>query len=285
MLQKIINKTLSAIDERFQAENFYLHDFSKISADIKGSDKWSEFQRKILKELNKSPANFLRQKTISFTLHPNQQYLGSKYFFDLINSKEMDDVYFNLLTENNFGNPFNLRVYPRTSPTLVQHIHHLMMIERFFSRKLWSFNKVVEFGGGYGSLARLLSRINYDGEHTICDLEFMTRLQAFYLENLQLPNYSVNWTQNLENLSSENSADTILIATWSYSETDLMLREKLLPIIMSYENIFLTFQKEFSQIDNLNYFRSLMEKHKNILIFESDIYPQNYYFIKRKKLG
>ncbi|MDB0015533.1 hypothetical protein N9E40_04455 [Amylibacter sp.] len=281
MLNKIINRFLTRIENHYQLNNASLKSYAKIQMQINGNDKWSEFQKKIKLEFNQNPDGFLREKTISFTLHPNQQLLGARYYSDLIKNKKFSEVYASLLSEDNFGNPYNLRVYPRTSPTLVQHIHHLVMIENFFGRKIFEFDSVTEFGGGYGSLARLLSRLNYSGEHTICDLEFMSKLQEFYLQNLNLKKHKVDWISDINQINMKPSEDHLFIATWSFSETPFTFREQMIKKLLSFENIFLTFQEKFAELDNLKYFEDLACTNDNISIKKCRVYPGNYFFIKR----
>ena len=47
------------------------------------NNEWQEFKNNIVSELNDHPSDFLRQPTISKTIHPNQQKIAQKYLHEL----------------------------------------------------------------------------------------------------------------------------------------------------------------------------------------------------------
>jgi hypothetical protein len=275
---------MSFLEEREQLSlDFGVEELGALaSLEIPVTDQWSVYQQKIQEEAIAHPSSFLRQGITSFTLHPNQQALGARYLSAVTKCQEFYDNYSNLLNEDNFGNPFCLREYPRSSPLLVQHIHHLIMIQRAFGKPINDFGCVVEFGGGYGSLARLLDKLEYAGKHLIVDLPFMSELQRFYLANI--PRRTLcdrEWFNDLPEAKVSTADNNLLVATWSFSETPLELRDRVKSELKKFGSIFLLFQRKFSDIDNLDYFSDLAIELGGVSIRECELYPGNYYFIRK----
>jgi len=114
-------------------------------------------------------------------------------------------------------------------------IHHLYHITNFLNYKnsvaRSLFNSVVEWGGGYGNMARIIRGINYQCDYTIIDLPHYCALQYIYLSCFFGPS-SVNLVSKnnpkLEgkiNIIPINMLDNIditcdlFISTWALTES------------------------------------------------------------------
>jgi len=69
------------------------------------------------------------------------------------------------------------------SETRIHHLTHLMFAQEVMEVPISTLQTTVEFGGGYGSMASLMRKINPNGTHIIVDLPEMNLVQTFFLNN------------------------------------------------------------------------------------------------------
>jgi len=153
--------------------------------------------------------------------------------------------------------------YPRTSGNMIHYAFHLARFEEITGVDLSGSKSVLEFGGGYGGMCRLLRRLGHSGQYTIFDLPELSALQEFYLSlhNFDLgPDRTTDGRVRcvadlgeLAELGGEESVD-LFIATWSISETPLEFRESFLSWVNA-RNVLIGYQGSFGGIDNAEFFR------------------------------
>lgn len=61
------------------------------------------------------------------------------------------------------------------------HLHHLMRFEQVTGRKIGDFESAVEFGGGYGNMARIVRNIGSCKTYSIVDLLLFSCIQSVFL--------------------------------------------------------------------------------------------------------
>ena len=85
----------------------------------------------------------------------------------------------------------------------------------------------------------------------------------------------------------------MFIANWSMSETPLDFRKKIIFEMNNYENILISFQESFENINNLIYFKNLqldLQSNYNFKLILNNFYKGNiikrekHYFLIGKKL-
>jgi hypothetical protein len=172
------------------------------------------------------------------------------------------------LREARAGHPPPLWCYPSTSGNLLHHAYHVARFEDAVGRRPDEFTRVVEFGGGYGSMCRLFFNLGFRGKYVIFDLPAFSRLQEFYLGAVGLEvgrtvfdQAAVVCTNDLEEvltlMAEQSRDDSIFIATWSMSEARLEDRlpwERAFPACAAF---LIAFQDRFGEMDNQAYFRRL----------------------------
>ena len=63
-------------------------------------------------------------------------------------------------------------------------IHHLYILMNYINKKKFeNIESIVEWGGGYGSLARIIQKFKPQVKYTIIDLPIMSKIQSWYLKN------------------------------------------------------------------------------------------------------
>ncbi len=241
---------------------------------------WNKITQEITKQLESDDSNFLRNDYVKNALHPDQ------YFYSWMFFKELRKTY----SEKNLqkyckdialGNPLKDMILKDSSPTSLKHYYLLNKLQKDLEINLNNIDFVTEFGGGYGSMCRIafnnlkLSKVKW----SIIDLPIMVELQKAYLKQSLT-------TEKLENITFVNSFKKItpknkslFIATWSLSETPIVLRSSLEEWLNEFSYLFIAFQKNYNGISNLEYFEQLKTKLHNhdVEIYKNKSYPGHYY--------
>ena len=140
-----------------------------------------------------------------------------------------------------------------TSGNLIHHSYHLLRFAEVTGVEVSAFNQVVEIGGGYGSMCRLISRLfGPDFEAVIFDLPEFSVLQRYFLRMVGVRARTVS---NLRDIPAQNSQTSrLLLATWSLSEMSIADRLPVLDAVGPCNGYLIAFQSEFEEIDNTKFF-------------------------------
>lgn len=241
-----------------------------------GTSSW-ENNRKVIRGdiLNRDINNFLNWEVIQRTMF----YVAPEVEYKKISQSQelLKGVY-----ETKIGNPKPYFLNKKTSGNLVHHAYSLSYFLDITS--LSNINRVVEFGGGYGSMCRLFRNMQYENQYIILDLPEFSALQEFYLGCVD-KNYLNNtiFTDD-ESLVKSECAGTLFIATWSLSEMPLNLREHLLKFL-NFDYCLIAFQSNFDGIDNVKYFDHFRNLYRsiNFKILPIEHLPGHFYLIGARK--
>ncbi len=141
---------------------------------------WAEFEKKIEKYfLNNLAINFLSHPMIKNTMFikPKWHKLQLNYLEKKYSSKKLK----NYLCENKIGHPLICNLKYKTSANSVHHLNHLSLFEDKTKYNLKNIKNIVEWGGGYGNMAKILLRIKPKITYNIIDLPIFIFIQAIYL--------------------------------------------------------------------------------------------------------
>ena len=175
--------------------------------------------------------NFLRESFIQkmFFVHNRLFILNElRYLYRDIKW----NFYKKLLVEDNVGNPVRYFLYPKSSGNKINHVFHLCTLINQFNIDIKKIKNVFEFGGGYGCMARIFSKINKDIKYICFDTFHVNLIQFYYLKYNDL-NVGFSKKNNFF-LTSElkeiqnyhlNNSNYIFIANWSISETPINFRK------------------------------------------------------------
>jgi hypothetical protein len=126
------------------------------------------------------PADFLRHPAIRYQMFVDERVLPHELPF--VRSRIADD---GLLAEDPVGAPPTVPVAGtpvRTSSNTVHQLYHLLRYEEASGRRLRDAGTIVEWGGGFGSLMRLVVRMHGGGPTcVIVDTPVFSALQWLYL--------------------------------------------------------------------------------------------------------
>jgi hypothetical protein len=248
--------------------------------------------------IEKKFSNFLRQSVIQkiFFVH-NRIYILFMLFKIIFNKNKL---YKKLLLEDNVGNPIRYFLYPKSSGNRIREVFHLLNFQDFLKIPLNKIKTILEFGGGYGNMARLFFKINKNINYIIFDTFHVSLLQYYYLRMLKIPvrvNEIKNKTISLNyNISKFNclykKEKKLFIANWSLSETPLKLRKIIFNKIINFDYILISYQVEFENINNHLFFskiaKNLNQKNFIVKIFKISfmnffrLTNNNYYLFAKK---
>jgi len=311
MLSKIIRKTLENLSIFFSnnLNNLKFNDdniYEIINKKIDINEKNLGNLKKTHVTFNNSLYKLIRERKLKKFLR--YAFIQKMFFVHnrLFILKELNELkknkkwfyYKKLLIEDDVGDPVRYFLYPSSSGNKINHVYHLSCLENTLNIELQKIKNIFEFGGGYGCMARIFSNINNKISYKIFDTYIVNCLQYYYLKqnglDVGFENNKFDLINNFEKINDKvDFKNSLFIANWSLSEVPLDLRDNFVSLIGRYENIMISFQESFENIDNLKYFKNLQENLKykyNIKIILNKFYkgnilkPEKHYFLFGKKL-
>jgi hypothetical protein len=198
-----------------------------------------------------------------------------------------------IIKEDEIGNPVKFFLYPYSSGNKIHQAYHLKRFTQMTEIDIKKFTNVIEFGGGYGNMAKMFNKINKNISYTIFDTIEVNLLQYYYLKKsnlnvtLGINKYSkinlLNKILDLKNkvkLLKKNDMN-LLIANWSLSEVPLKFRNELFFIFQKIDYQIISYQKKFEKIDNQNYFEKIniynKKNKRKSQIIKINNKPKNFY--------
>jgi len=152
--------------------------------------------------------------------------------------------------------------FPASSGTLIHHAFHLHTFERATKHDVSQFHTILEFGGGYGGMCRLVHELGFHGKYFIFDLPEFSALQEFYLRANGIPIADMDNGEPgavcfsdfalFEGLNRANPPD-LFVAMWSLSETRFDFRRAVLGV-MRPRDWLIAYQHGFDGLDNASFF-------------------------------
>jgi len=164
------------------------------------------------------------------------------------------------LAEDPAGCPAPYPGSPHTSGTLIHHVYHCHQFQQVAGRSIASFDRICEFGPGYGSVARLAFRHGFKGRYYGYDLPEFQALQRYYLRSVAETRGASDWQYETPNRLPDGDVSSLFLAFWSLSETPAEDREQWVESISSYSHVFLAYQFNFEGVDNRKWFARLAER-------------------------
>ena len=198
-----------------------------------GTYDWELWRRDIKNNFSKNlPIYFLHSHNISKTMvFGSTKYQKNKLL--LIESCFQKEYVKRMLRESFIGFPIISNLKYLSSENTIHQAFHLSSYYNFTNKNLIDSQRIVEWGGGYGCLARIVKKINTKCTYIIMDLPELSVLQYVYLSSIFGQN-EVNFiTKNLEieegkinlissdyfmSLDKEIKTDTF-ISNWALTES------------------------------------------------------------------
>lgn len=205
------------------------------------------------------------------------------------------------MRESTLGHPRPFHLMPSTSGTVIRAAYHLARFEEATGCRIPDARIVVEFGGGYGTLCRLVHRLGFHGTYVVFDLPEGAALQRFYLghqglaiaaADAVLPERGVLTTTDPERLGAllrgRPPGAAAFIAPWSLGESPVELRARVLPAVEDFDAFLIGYKAEFFDIDNRAWFSAwrarLLGHEWHDVPLTHLAKPERYLFGARRKI-
>lgn len=236
--------------------------------------------------LNKDPRFFLTWPVIRQTMFMNYSMIVERELEALKQSYWLKHI-----REDWFGFPLPFLTKINSSANSIHLAYHLHAYEKKTKQTISKMNVILEFGGGYGCLCKLIFRSGFKGTYIIFDFPLFSALQTFYLRKLgysvsNSPNkmstiYCLSSTDDVKKVLRKFDADSksLFIATWSLSESPLTIRNKFVPLLENFNHLLIAYQKNFGSVNNIQYFSKFMastDSHQ-LQQYHLKLIPNSYY--------
>jgi len=239
------------------------------------NDLWAQLHSDIVMHLdsNTNIENFLQWPSIKSTMH--SAGCNRVQYEALLNNNW--DKWKVALKEDSFGNPTLSTFYPATSYASIYHAYSLSQLKP--TGDVSDIKSIFEFGGGYGSMCKLIHRLGFNGTYTIYDLPGLLRLQEIYLSKVGVKTDKITLTDTLPTIDVD-----LFIAEWSVGESPIELRHKVFENI-KFKECIISFNSLFGNFKNLEYFDELAKSMPNYewKLQPIEHLPHNYYLTARSK--
>ena len=214
-------------------------------------------------------SSFLEWSVIKETMFFSNADYTSAQIQDLKHSRQWKR-FRKALREDAYGKPSPSKHFPFSSGNLIHHASHVFNFEEMIGFEVNRFDAVVEFGGGYGSMCRLIRRLGFRGDYMIFDLPPFTALQKLFLSatgsSALLENDITICTSEIadvkcwvEDLAARHKK-ILFVGTWSISEAPLEARQPFIDLINQFSGALIAYQEGFQSVNNVQYFGEVMSQ-------------------------
>ena len=233
---------------------------------------WRATTEQLLRHVeNEDPRYFMRWPPIAGTMVPNNTPYALAAYRALRRRPDWHGKWKHAVIHRNFGHGPPFLANPRSSAITVEHATHLVRFKDATGRDLIDCAGIAEFGGGFGSMCRLTTRLGFRGRHVIFDLPPILALQRYFLGLHSIAaGYDraerIVLASGLETVAATIPRDTALISTWALSEMPIGLREQIERFLRDDRTTvaMLAYQHAFEGIDNKAWFAGLMQRNQDL---------------------
>jgi len=217
---------------------------------------WLEHAKEIARRMKEEgPENFCAWPSIYLTMfgHPREQTWHELGY--LKTRPDWKTRWVPALVEDKVGNPPPCSFYPASSGNLIHHCWQVARFEEATGIPVHNMARVFEFGGGYGSMCRLLSRLGFAGDYVILDLRELCELQRWYLGELGVMAAMTSLPRDVERFMANSIREqplgwSLFIATWSLSEVPIEARAPVLELARQCDAFLICYQDKFKELEN-----------------------------------
>ncbi len=242
---------------------------------------WTANRRRLREAaLSRDPRAFLTWDVVTKTMFmpPYVAFVSTELAF--LRNDDWNTWRFTL-KEPHLGAPCPSFVYPFSSSNTIHHAYHLARFQVECDEHLSNFGEIFEFGGGYGSLCRIVHKLGFSGNYLIFDFPEQSALQRYYLSSAGIRNVSTisDFEALRDALRSTSGGRRLFIATWSLSESPYSLRKKIADEIKDFDAFLIAYQSEFGGIVNRRFFDEWQTWFPGVSwrTVEIDHFPPNTY--------
>jgi hypothetical protein len=252
-------------------------------------DEWTKFTGRLSTLVETTdPRAFLAWDVIRDTMFVDYARFMRDEFSYLRNLPEWRSRWAPAVQETSAGHPLPYLWYPKSSANLLHHAYHLARFEQLASTRVDAFERVIEFGAGYGSANRLIRKLGFRGSYVMHDLPMFAALQRYFLASAGLEDDQNTWVTSVEQLApflKASAPKTLFVAMWSLSETPLDLRTNVLESVRGCDAFMICYQQRWNNVDNVRFFNDWAESRPDLRCHREQLghLPGNYYMVATQR--
>jgi len=178
-------------------------------------------------------------------------------------------------------------IYSESSTNNLHHAYSLQILMETTGHKLFEFDDVVEFGGGYGNMCRLFKIWGHNKSYFSYDIPELIQIQKYYLNENGIINDVYYKSEN--DIIDNVEGNSLFLGIWSISEVPMEEREQLLKNLKFFEckNIFLALGGIFQSENNINWLNNVIMPKLETLQYTNKIIKMKhvdnmFYFVATK---
>ncbi|MCK9596406.1 putative sugar O-methyltransferase [Candidatus Pacearchaeota archaeon] len=148
------------------------------------TDTWFNIMKYLEKNMDNIIDRFMADPKIASMMVSGRAPWG-EYEFDYLFKNMPREMFLNKLKEDScFGNPIFTEKGVQTNFSFIHHNFHLFRyFERMKKEIVNDNNRVIEWGGGFGGLCKIINRDKKNVTYIIIDFEEMNKIQQRYLSS------------------------------------------------------------------------------------------------------
>jgi len=251
-----------------------LNELVRMQVTVEGSELWrARCQSIAALAATDDPRFFMRWQPIRNTMVHGMGPSTLAEFRNLRRAADWQSVWKPALRHRQHGHPPPFPPMMSANAMAIEHATHLLRFRENLCVQFQDTDCVIEFGGGFGSMCRLVHALGFTGTYIIFDLPYVLALQRYYL-GLHDIEADVDGQRGVRLCSRLGEVRRLLdtlaprrvsgMSTWAMSEMPLELRTQIEAIMMSRcDKLLLAWQPAFEGIDNHAWFGQFMERSKD----------------------
>jgi hypothetical protein len=147
----------------------------------------------------------------------------------------------------------------------IHQSYHLCRFEIETAVKVQEFGFVLEFGGGYGEMRRIVHEIGFRGRYVIFDLPEFNALQRYYLRaSGDPPALATSDLLEVQAVVEAGINSSKLFIATSFDETPLETRFAWGKLLSDFDAFLIAYQADFAGIDNQAFFADWQKRFPHI---------------------
>lgn len=284
-----LSKKYSERHNQYDYEEFLMPDWKKNTEEIE-----SIF-------LSGLPFSFLRNQILKQTMFAHLPKKSTNIQKKLISQKYNEEDAGVILREHDTGSPILNDFQYKTSGNSIHHLYHLLKFNQETGVSPTAVNSVMEFGGGYGNMAKIFKKINPIATYTIVDIPVFSYIQFVYLgtvlgkDNVVMFDGVGSIKQGkinivplhkafIEKLSSIVEKPDLFISTWALSETNEATQNMVrAEDYFESKYLLLAYQKKSEAFAYAQDIEKLPQNYQSVYGAETEYLKDNYYLFASRK--
>lgn len=247
------------------------------------------------------PFSFLRDQTLKRTMFAHMPKSTTELQKNFLKSHMSAELLTKTLKENSTGRPILNDFEFKSSGNSIHHLYHLAKYSSETEQEIIKLDHVLEYGGGYGNMARLVKKINRDATYTIVDIPVFAYIQLVYLRSIfgsdavtlfdethRIVEGKINIvpldTAHLNLLARSDYVPSLFTSTWALSESNKKTQKTVFDFdYFKAEKLLLAYQKSNDSFKYAQDIEKLPPSYTINYKEELDYLENNYYLFASRK--